>query len=140
MIPFHLLLKGHGPTLGHLPKIPLCLQLLQDLDSSLTGLGILLEQLVPLLSDPGGRLLALLHPRRQILEHPVDLLRIPTHLGFPLLGDNKLGTHISVKPGLLGEAVPFRLLLVEELGFPLAMSNKGLKRRPVSKIRKYKNT
>ena len=70
----------------------------------------------------------------------MDLLHVPMRLGFPLLGDNKLGAHISAQPGLIDEAVPFRLLLVEELGFPPAMSNKGLKRRPVSKIRKYKNT
>ena len=70
----------------------------------------------------------------------MDLIRAPTRLGFPLLGDSKLGAHISTQLGLLDEAVPFCLLLVEELGFPLAMSNKGLKRRPVSKIQKYKNT
>ena len=44
-----------------------------------------------------------------------------------------------MQPGLLGEVVPFHLLLTKELGFVLAMSNEGLKRRPVSKIRKYKN-
>ena len=49
-----LLLKDHGPTLGLPPEIPLRLQLLQDLDSPLTGLGILLEQLIPLLQNPGG--------------------------------------------------------------------------------------
>ena len=70
----------------------------------------------------------------------MDLLRVPTHLGFPLLGDSKLGAHISAQLGLLGEVVPFRLLLTEELGFPPATSNKGLKRRPIYKIRKYKNT
>ena len=61
----------------------------------------------------------------------MDLLRIPTRLGFPLLGDSKLGVHISTQPGLLGEAVPFHLLLMEEPGFLLAMSNEGLNRRPV---------
>ena len=64
----------------------------------------------------------------------MDLLRAPTCLGFPLLGGSKLGTHISMQLGLLGEVVPFHLLLVEELGFLLATSNEGLKRRPVSKI------
>ena len=63
----------------------------------------------------------------------MDLLCIPTCLGFLLLGDSKLGAHTSVQPGLLGEAVPFHLLLVEEPGFLPAMSNEGQKRRPVSK-------
>ena len=67
----------------------------------------------------------------------MDLLRVPTRLGFPLLGDRKLGAHISVQPGLLGEAVPFHLLLMEEPGFLTSTSNKGLKRRPVSKTQKY---
>ena len=58
-------------------------------------------------------------------------------LGFPLLGGSKLGAHIPVQLGLLGEVVPFHLLLMEELGFLPAMSNEGLKRRPVSKIQKY---
>ena len=53
------------------------------------------------------------------------------------MGGSKLGAHISVQPGLLSEVVPFHLLLMEELGFLLAMSNEGLKRRPVSKIQKY---
>ena len=51
----------------------------------------------------------------------MDLLRIPTCLGFPLLGGSKLGTHISVQPGLLSEAVPFHLLLAEEPRFLSAM-------------------
>ena len=67
----------------------------------------------------------------------MDLLRVPTHLGFPLLGDSKLGTHISAQAGLLGEVVRFHLLVTEELGFIPATSNEGLKRRPVSKIQKY---
>ena len=58
----------------------------------------------------------------------MDLLRVPTCLGFQLLGDSKLGAHISTQPGLLGEAVPFRLLLAEEPGFVPAMSNETLKR------------
>ena len=117
--------------------MPLPLQLSQEADSPLEGLGILLEQLVLLLLDPGGRLLVLLHPRRQILEHPMDLLCVPTLLGFPLLGGGKLGAQISAQPGLLGKVVPFHLLLMEELGFLLTTSNEGLKRRLVSKIRKY---
>ena len=70
----------------------------------------------------------------------MDLLRVPTCLGFPLLGGSKLGAHISMQPSLLGEAVPFHLLLMEEPGFLSAMSNEGLKRRPVSKIQKYMKT
>ena len=54
-----------------------------------------------------------------------------------MLGDNKLGAHIPMHPGLFGEAVPFPLLLVKEPGFLLATSKEGLKRRPVSKIQKY---
>ena len=67
----------------------------------------------------------------------MDLLHVPTRLGFPLLGGNKLGTHISMQPGLLGEAVSFHLLLMEEPGLLPATSNKGMKRRPLSKIQKY---
>ena len=67
----------------------------------------------------------------------MDLLRIPTRLGFPLLGGSKLGAHVSAQPGLLCEAVPFHLLVTEEPGLLPATSNEGLKRRPVSKIQKY---
>ena len=67
----------------------------------------------------------------------MDLLRVSTRLGFLLLGGSKLGAHISTQPGLLGEAVPFHLLLMKEPGFLPAMSNEGLKRRLVSKIQKY---
>ena len=67
----------------------------------------------------------------------MDLLHVLTHLGFPLLGGSKLFAHISAQSGLLGEAIPFRLLLMEEPGFLPATSNEGPKRRPVSKIRKY---
>ena len=67
----------------------------------------------------------------------MDLLRVPTCLGFLLLGGSKLGAHISMQPSLLGEAVPFHLLLMEELGFLLATSNEELKRRSMSKIQKY---
>ena len=70
----------------------------------------------------------------------MGLLRVLTRLGLPLLGGSKLRAHISSQPGLLGEAIPFRLLLAEELGFTLIVSNKDLKRRPVSKIRKHKST
>ena len=106
----------------------------------MAGIGVLLEQLILLLSDPGGRLLILLHPRRQVLEHPMDLLHVPTRLGLLLLGGSKLCAHISSQPGLLGKAVPLRLLLAEEPGFITATSNDTLKRRPVSEIRKHKNT
>ena len=44
----------------------------------------------------------------------MDLLRVPTRLGFPLLGGSKLGVHIPAQPDLLGEVVPFHLLLAEE--------------------------
>ena len=70
----------------------------------------------------------------------MDLLYVPTRLGFLLLGGSKLGAHISAQPGLLDEAVPFHLLLVKEPRLLPATSNEGLKRRPISKIRKYKNT
>ena len=67
----------------------------------------------------------------------MDLLHIQTLLSFPLLGGGKLGAQISAQPGLLGEVVPFHLLLMEEPGLFPATSNEGLKRRPVSKIQKY---
>ena len=51
-----------------------------------------------------------------------------------------LGAHISMQLGLLGEAVPFHLQLVEEPRFLPATSNEGLKRRPMSKIQKYMKT
>ena len=70
----------------------------------------------------------------------MDLLYVLTCFGFPLLGGGKLGAQISAQPSLLDEAVPFHLLLVEELGFLLAMSNEGLKGRPTSKIQKYMMT
>ena len=49
----HLLLKGHGPTLGLPSEVPLHLQLLQDLAGLLISRGIPLQQLVSLLSEPG---------------------------------------------------------------------------------------
>ena len=67
----------------------------------------------------------------------MDLLYVPTRLGFPLLGGSKLGAHISAQTSLLGEVVPFHLLLMEEPELLPAMSTEGLKRRPVSKIQKY---
>ena len=70
----------------------------------------------------------------------MDLLRVLTRLGLPLLGSSKLRAHISSQSGLLDKVVPFRLLLMEELGFVSATSNETLKRRPVSKIQKHKNT
>ena len=63
----------------------------------------------------------------------MDLLRVPTRLGLSLLGDSKLRAHISSQSGLLGKAIPFRLLLVEEPGLVPTMSNEALKRRPASK-------
>ena len=63
----------------------------------------------------------------------MDLLRVPTRLGFPLLGGSKLGVHIPAQPDLLGEVVPFHLLLAEELGFVPTASNEDMKRRPISK-------
>ena len=64
----------------------------------------------------------------------MDLIRVPTRLGLPLLGGSKLRAHISSQLALLGKVVPFRLLLMEELGFVLATSNDTLERKPVSKI------
>jgi len=63
----------------------------------------------------------------------MDLLRVLARLGLPLLGGSQLRSHISSQPGLLGEAVPFHLLLMEEPGFVPAMSNNTLKRGPESK-------
>ena len=59
----------------------------------------------------------------------MDLLCIPTRLGFPLLGGGELGTQISTQPSLLGEAVPLRLPLAEKPGFVPATGNKTLKTR-----------
>ena len=59
----------------------------------------------------------------------MGLLRILTHLGLPFLGGSKLCGHICSQLGLLGKAIPLRLLLVEESGFILATSNKSLKRK-----------
>ena len=98
------------------------------------GLGVPLEQLIPLLLNSCGLLLVLLRPRRHIMECLLGILRVPTELGLllpkptclldqgsqlghPLLGDSKLGAHIPVQPGLLDEVVPFHLLLTEEPGF-----------------------
>ena len=67
----------------------------------------------------------------------MDLLLVPTCLGFLLLGGSKLGAHISMQPSLLGEVVPFHLLLVEELEFLPATSDKGLKGRSMSETQKY---
>ena len=67
----------------------------------------------------------------------MDLLHVPTCLGFPRLGGGKLDAQIFEQPGLLGEMVPFHLLLMEEPGLLPATSNKGMKRRPLSKIQKY---
>ena len=53
----HLLLKGHGPTLGLPSEVPLHLQLLQDLAGLLISRGFPLQQLVSLLSEPDDLLL-----------------------------------------------------------------------------------
>ena len=42
------------------------------------------------------------------------LLGQGSQLGHPLLCGSELGTHIFALSGLLGEAVPFHLLLMEE--------------------------
>ena len=62
--PIRPLLQGRGPFLGPQLEIPLHLQLSQEVDGPLAGLGILLDQLVPLLSDRSGHLLVPLHPRQ----------------------------------------------------------------------------
>ena len=67
----------------------------------------------------------------------MELLHIPTRIGLPLLGGSKLHAHVSSQPGLLGEAVPLRLLLTEEPGFIPATSNNALKRGPVSETQKH---
>ena len=45
------------------------------------------------------------------------LLGQGSQLSHPLLGGSKLGAYISMQLSLLGEAVPFHLLLTEESGF-----------------------
>ena len=62
----------------------------------------------------------------------MSLLHVPMRLGLPLLGGSKLRAHISSQPGLLGKAVPFRLLLTKEPGLVPATSNNILKRGPES--------
>ena len=59
----------------------------------------------------------------------VCLLSKESQLGHPLLGDNELGSHIPMQPCLFSEAVLVLLLLTKELGFLLATSDKGLKKR-----------
>ena len=127
----HPLLQCHGPLLSLKLEISLRLQLRQELAGLLTSHDILLQQLVSLLLEPSDLLLIQLHPRRQILKHRMELLDVTMRLGLPPLDDSKLRAHISSQPGLLGEAVSFRLLLTEELGFVPATSNDTLKRRPV---------
>ena len=58
----------------------------------------------------------------------VRLLVQGSQLSHPLLGGNELGGHIPVQPCLFAEAVPVLLLLVKELIFLPAVSDKGLKR------------
>ena len=59
----------------------------------------------------------------------MGLLCVLMRLGLPLLGGSKLCGHVCSQPGLLGEAIPLRFLLIEESGFILATSNKSLKRK-----------
>ena len=70
----------------------------------------------------------------------MGLLYVLMRLGLLLLGGSKLRAHISSQTGLLGKAIPFHLLFTEELGFAPTASNNDLKRRPVSKTRKHKDT
>jgi len=75
------------------------------------GLGVLLEQLIPLLLDLGGLLVVLLRPHWQGLECLLSLISIPmslghprpktvcllgegSQLGNPLLGNNKLSHYL----------------------------------------------
>ena len=67
----------------------------------------------------------------------MGLLHVLTRLGLPLLGGSKLRAHISSQSSLFGKAIPFHLLIVEELGFVPTASNNDLKRRPVSETQKY---
>ena len=62
----------------------------------------------------------------------MDLLRVPTRLGLPLLGGSELCAYISSQPGLLDKIVPFRLLLTKEPGLVSATSNNVLKKGPES--------
>ena len=52
-----------------------------------------------------------------------------SQLNHPLLGGNKLGSHIPVQLGLFDEVVLVLLLLAKESGFLPAASDKGLKKR-----------
>jgi len=70
----------------------------------------------------------------------MSLLHVPMCLGLPLLGGSELRAHISSQPGLLGKAVPFRLLLMKEPGLVPSMSNNILKGGPKledTKTQKY---
>jgi len=59
----------------------------------------------------------------------MDLLRVLTHLGLPLLGGSKLRSHTCSQPGLLRKAIPLRLLLTKESGFIPTTSNENLKKK-----------
>ena len=67
----------------------------------------------------------------------MGLLHVLTRLGLLLLGGSKLCGHVCSQPGLLRKVIPLHLLLVEELGFIPATSNKNLKRKRTG-IRKAK--
>ena len=113
------------------------------------GLGIPLEQLVPLLLHPGGLLRVLPCPCRQILEHPRGILRVPAGLGFPpskivrlrhegsQLGHPlaELGSHVPMQPCLIDEAVPLFLVFTKEPRFLPATSDKRLKKTGGQKIK-----
>ena len=106
------------------------------------GLGIPLEQLVPLLLHPGGLLRVSPRPHCQILEHPRGILRVLVRLSFPpskivrlhrkgsQLGHPlaELGGHVPVQPCFIDEAVPLFLVFAQEPGFLLAMSSKRLEK------------
>ena len=70
----------------------------------------------------------------------MDLLCVPKRFGLLLLGSGELGAQISTQPGLLGEAVPFHLLLVEEPGLLPATSDKGLKENQCRNTKTYEET
>ena len=77
------------------------------------GLGILLEQLIPLLPDPGGLLLVPLRPHRQGLECLLGLISISTGLVHPQL---KIGRRLGK-----GSQLDHPLLGGDELSYHLPM-------------------
>ena len=65
------------------------------------------------------------------LSHPrpktICLLDEGSQLDHPLLGGNKLSSHLPTQSRLLNEVIPGFLLLMNEPRLPLAVSDKGLK-------------